>query len=383
MVDVGFFTHLVQIFPMINCANPSRLNHTLATEISAAIDQVIRSENYILGQFVQDFEKNCAEFFGVEHSIGVASGTDALILSLMSHDIGRGDEVITVAHTAIATIAAINAVGAKAVLVDVNPKTLTLDYKTIEKAVTSRTKAIVPVHIYGHPAEMDEIMSIAKKQNLICIEDCSQAHGAKHTDRLVGSIGDIGCFSCYPTKNLGALGDAGFITCKDDRVAKRLKRIREYGWVNRQSVERGLNSRLDAIQASVLSTKLNHLRENNQERQKIASYYDATLSSLVKVPTVFEKSVHVFHLYVIRTQSRNSLKDFLAKNSINAGLHYPVPVHKQSGYDFAIVGNELPVTELACTEILSLPIYPGLIESEYTRVVRTIQDFFGNGKYSK
>jgi len=352
---------------MILCGNPGAQYEAHKAAIDAAVRRVLESGRYILGEEVIGFEREFANYVGVRHAVGVGSGTEALHLALAACGIGEGDEVITVAHTAVATIAAIELAGAVPVLVDIEPDYFTLDPEQLEATITSRTKAIVPVHIYGQPADLEAITSIAKRHDLRVIEDCAQAHGATYRERRVGSWGDIACFSFYPTKNLGAIGDAGAVTTNDPHLADKVRHLREYGWVERNvSRMRGWNSRLDELQAAILRVKLRFLDADNNQRRRIAALYDDLLTgSDLILPHRREDATHVFHLYVVRSGDRDDLLARLRANGVVAMIHYPVPVHLQPAYAGRIAGaGNLPNTERVAKEILSLPIYPELTEAE-------------------
>jgi len=295
--------------------------------------------------------------------VGVASGTDALFLSLKALDIGIGDDVITVSHTATATVSAIEATGAKAIFVDIEEEYFTIDVSKIEEAITVKTKAIIPVHIYGHPCDMGEVLSIAKDNNLYVIEDCAQASGAKYKDKDVGSIGDIGCFSFFPTKNLGALGDGGAITTNSKELYEKLLMLRQYGWnENRESKFQGYNSRLDELQASILRVKLRYLKQDVEKRNKIASLYNELLKDTSFVlPKVRDNCYHAYHLFVIKTDNRNELIKHFKQNDIIAMIHYDKAVHMQEAYRKKY---SFTVTENIVNNILSLPMYPELSENQ-------------------
>lgn len=341
------------------------------------LSRVLNSGRYILGKEVDAFEEEFSRYISVAHGIGVGSGTEALHLALSACGIGRGDEVITVAHTAVATVAAIELAGATPVLVDIDSDFYTIDPEKIESAITSHTKAIIPVHIYGHPADMDPILKIARKNRLYVIEDCAQAHGAMYKGNRVGSIGDIGCFSFYPTKNLGALGDGGMVVTSNKELSKRAYLLREYGWTERYvSHFSGWNTRLDEIQAAILRVKLKHLDEDNSKRMRIAEMYNKDLGvSNIVLSKQRKNSTHVYHLYVIRSSKRNELLTFLREKGIGASIHYPVPVHLQPAYKSLYGCEELPETEKIAKEIVSLPIYPELSESDVQMIIRVIMDF--------
>jgi dTDP-4-amino-4,6-dideoxygalactose transaminase len=337
--------------------------------------------HYILGGEVRAFEEEFAGYIGVPHCIGTGSGTEALHVALLACGIGPGDEVITTAHTAVATVAAIELTGATPVFADIDPVHYTLSPELVARAVTPRTRAIVPVHLYGQPADLDPILEIARRHELRVIEDCAQAHGAFYKDRRVGSYGDVACFSCYPTKNLGALGDAGMLVTGDGAVAERARLLREYGWAERYvSHIAGFNSRLDEIQAAVLRVKLPHLDADNAARSEIAARYDAGLAGLgLELPVRRPEGRHVFHLYVVRSQKRDQLQAHLKDNGVGALVHYPVPVHLQKAYVGRLPGaGSLPETERAAREVLSLPMYPELGREEVESVIEAVRAFSGN-----
>ena len=334
-------------------------------EIDAAISRVLSSGRYILGQEVASLEEEFSSYVGVRLGIGVGSGTDALQIALRACEIGPGDEVITVSHTAVATVAAIEQSGATAALVDIDPSAFTLDSTMIDDAVTSRTRAIVPVHLYGHPANMMAITSVARRHELYVIEDCAQSHGATYHGRRTGSWGHIAAFSFYPTKNLGAIGDGGMVVTDDPELAERARMLRQYGWRNRDNSEiAGVNSRLDELQAAILRVKLRHLDEDNARRRELAELYTTLLSSSgLTLPQELDGNRHVYHLYVVRSDERDSLRGYLQDHGINALIHYPIPVHLQSAYKGRLTdAGMLPHTELVCTQILSLPLHPHLTE---------------------
>jgi len=353
--------------------------HQHQAEIDAAIQQVLESGWYILGQEVSRFEDEFANYCGLAHAVGVASGTDALHLALQAVAIEPGAEVITVAHTAVATVAAIEQSGARPVLVDIDPVTYTLDPACLEGAMTSRTRAIIPVHIYGHPANMKTILEIARRHNLWVIEDCAQAHGAEYQARPVGSWGDIAAFSFYPTKNLGALGDGGIVVTNNAELADRLHLLRQYGWRERYiSSIPGFNSRLDELQAAILRVKLRYLDVTNATRRKLATHYNRLLAETpVGLPSEQVDCRHVYHLYVIQTTQRDALQAYLKNQGIAAAIHYPAPVHLQPAY--AKLGyrlGSLPVTEQLAQQALSLPMYPQLTMVQVETVANAIIDFY-------
>lgn len=363
---------------MILCGNPREQYLAHQSEIDAAIARVLAKGWYILGEEVRAFESEFAAYVGVRHGVGVGSGTDALHLALAACDIGAGDEVITVSHTAVATVAAIEMAGATPVLVDVEPAFFTLDPDKLEAVITPRTKAIIPVHLYGQPADLDRIVDVAGRNNLRVIEDCSQAHGAIYKGARVGSFGDIGCFSFYPTKNLGAIGDGGLLVTDDTALAERARLLREYGWAERYvSNISGWNSRLDELQAAILRVKLPHLDEDNAARARIAHRYADALSDCGMIlPTKRAQSTHVFHLFVIRSERRDELQNFLAERGVGALVHYRVPVHWQPAYQERLPGcQNLKNTETISAEILSLPIYPELDDGQIDSVIAAVKSF--------
>jgi dTDP-4-amino-4,6-dideoxygalactose transaminase len=363
---------------MIHCGNPRAQYLAHKAEIDTAVLNVLEKGWYILGDEVRAFEAEFSAYVGVAHSIGVGSGTEALHMSLVACGIGEGDEVITVAHTAVATVAAIELAGATPVLVDIDPDFFTLSPSKLEAAISSRTKAVIPVHLYGHPADLAPILEIAGKHDLRVIEDCAQSHGALYRDRRAGAWGDIACFSFYPTKNLGALGDGGLVATNDADLGARVRLVREYGWVERYvSHSRGWNSRLDELQAAILRVKLRYLDHDNAARQQLAFFYDQALSECQLVlPKVRPESAHVFHQYVVRCSDRDRLQDFLRSCGIGTLIHYPVPVHLQPAYRCRLRGaDQLPETERAAREVLSLPMYPELTRAEADHVVTKVREY--------
>jgi dTDP-4-amino-4,6-dideoxygalactose transaminase len=354
------------------------------TAIDAAITRVLEGGTYILGGEVEAFEVAFADFVGVAHAIGVASGTDAIEIALRACGIGSGDLVFSVSHTAVATIAAIERAGATPVLVDVEPGTYTMAPRELLRVLQSppagRPAAVLPVHIYGQPAELSALTEIARSFGLRLIEDCAQSHGARYRGRTVGSFGDIGCFSFYPTKNLGALGDGGMVVTNDPALGVALREIREYGWRERHvSARGGINSRLDPIQAAILGVKLRSLETDNARRQVVADRYDTGLTELpLALPARRKQATHVFHQYVIRLAERDGLRETLQAARIGSGIHYPVPVHQQPAYSgrLACGASGLGVTERAAPQILSLPIYPQISDEAVDRVIAEIRSFF-------
>ena len=355
-------------------------------EIDKAVHRVLDSGRYILGQEVAAFEQEFARYLGVHHAVGVGSGTDALHVALRACGIGPGDAVVTVSHTAVATVAAIHLCGATPVLVDINPETYTLDPSCLEQAterlckgkrsgIRLRLKAIMPVHLYGHPADMDGILSIARRYGLYVIEDCAQSHGATYRGRKTGSWGDIAAFSFYPTKNLGGIGDGGMVVTNDSKLAKRAKLLREYGWEKRYVSEcPGLNSRLDELQAAVLRVKLHYLEQENECRRRLAAMYDSALKvTRLRLPTCRPEVRHVYHQYVVRCEQRDALGKFLHEKGIGTLVHYPVPVHLQPAYrDIAVPPGDLQNSEQAAAQVLSLPMYAELSPVQIHSVTEAI-----------
>jgi dTDP-4-amino-4,6-dideoxygalactose transaminase len=351
--------------------------------LNEVIQRVLGAGRYILGEETAAFEREFADYIGVRYAVGVGSGTEALHLALRGLGIGPGDEVITVSHTAVATVAAAEMCGAAPVLVDIHPKSYTMDVSLLEQARSDRTKAIIPVHLYGQPCALEEIIKFARRHMIFVVEDCAQSHGALYRGRRTGSLGDVAAFSFYPTKNLGCLGDGGAITTRDPFLYERLRALRQYGWdENRISQHTGWNSRLDELQAAVLRVKLARLEESNQRRVQIARAYHERLSRIPELTLPFPTSgtTHVFHQYVVRCTEpsvRNGLMAHLSAKEIQTAVHYPVPVHLQPAYAHRLLGcQSLPVTEEACPRILSLPLYPELTDEEVGRVVTAVAAFF-------
>jgi len=355
----------------IPSANPKADYLQHAAEIQQAILNVLERGQYILGPEASRFEKDFADFVGVESCISVNSGTDALLLAIKALGLGQGDEVITVSHTAVATVAAIELAGATPVLADIDPGTYCLDPKNLTKLVSPKTKAIIPVHIYGNPVDIQAILEFARPRGIAVIEDCAQAHGATIGGKMVGGFGDLACFSFYPTKNLGAIGDGGAIVTNLSELATRLRLLREYGWEERYiSKMAGANSRLDEVQAAILNVKLPYLKDNNKKRQAIASIYNERLSNTNFVlPKKLPGSEHVMHLYVIQTENRDGLQAYLQQDGVGSGIHYPQAVHQQPAYMSRLRGSDqLAVTESLVPRILSLPMYPQLPFEDVERV---------------
>jgi len=349
----------------------------LRAEIDAAVQRVIDSGQFILGPEVAAFEAAFGEFVGAPRAVGVASGTAALHLALLACGVGPGDEVITTPHTFIATAEAISHTGATPVFADIDPVTYTLDPERVESAVTPRTKAIVPVHLYGHPADMAPLGEIAERHGLRIVEDAAQAHGAAYRGVPCGSIGALAAFSFYPGKNLGAFGDAGAVTGTNDELLARVRKLRDHGRVTKyEHDEVGFGERLDSLQAAILATKLTRLAAWNDARRCIADRYSEMLSGApVEVPVERPGATHVYHLYVIRAPRRDELLTALGQRGIGAGIHYPVPLHRQPAYR-ELEAGPFPETERASDEILSLPMYPHMTNDQVDRVVEAVQDFY-------
>jgi len=338
----------------------------IGEEIHNAIQRTLENQWFILGEELEKFEKEFSNYIGAKYGVGVNSGSDALYLAIKTLGIGEGDEVITVSHTFISTVDAIVRNGAKPVFVDIDPETYTIDVTQIEKKITERTKAIIPVHLYGHPADMDPITEIANDYDIKIIEDACQAHGAEYKGKKVGSIGDVGCFSFYPVKNLGAYGDGGMIVTNNEELADKLRMLRNYGSPKKYYNDFvGVNSRLDEIQAAILRVKLKYLDNWNEKRKKIAKLYNELLeNSDIIIPVEKKWAEHVYHLYVIRHKERDKLQQHLLKNGIQTQIYYPIPVHKQKAYLDLGYSTSLPITEKICNEILSLPIHPWIRKEE-------------------
>jgi dTDP-4-amino-4,6-dideoxygalactose transaminase len=349
---------------------------TIKEEVDAAIGQVLTQGDFILGEAVERLEDEFARFCQVDYGVGVDSGTSALELALRAYKIGPGDEVITAANTFIATVLAISYTGATPVLVDIDPESYNLDPARLEQSITSRTKAIVPVHLYGQPADMDPIMEIARRHHLVVIEDAAQAHGARYKGRRAGSLGDAAAFSFYPAKNLGAYGDGGMVVTNDSKIADSLKMLRNYGQSQKYHHQlKGFNRRLDTLQASVLRVKLKYIDQWNAARRRHARLYNKGLNeSGLILPIEAEGRDSIFHLYVVRTDQREQLQKGLQQAGISTGIHYPIPIHLQPAYeDLGYQRGDFPVTEQFAEQILSLPMYPELSGSAIEQTVAAVQ----------
>jgi dTDP-4-amino-4,6-dideoxygalactose transaminase len=361
--------------------NLTRQYEEIGTEILAAVKEVLESGFYVLGKHVIEFENQLAAFCETEMAVGVNSGTDAIELALRAIEIREGDEVITAANTAAPTVCAILAAGGTPVLVDVDERYATLDPALLKKAITDKTKAIVPVHLYGQACDMDHIMKTAQEHNLSVVEDCAQAIGATYTDttgvtRMVGTIGDIGCFSFYPTKNLGACGDAGAIITKNKELGEKVRQLRNYGEESKyKNKEFGRNSRLDELQAAILTVKLRSLNRWIARRREIAAKYrqelkNEQLTLLEEAPHAF----HTYHLFVIRQKNRKAFMKALEKEGVGSSCHYPEPIHYQEAFnDLGYKKGDFPVSEKLAEEIVSLPIFPELTDEEVSETIKKIR----------
>lgn len=348
----------------------------LREEIRAEVDRVLDEGWFVLGRQGEAFEQQFADYCGVAHCMGVGSGTEALHLALLACGVRPGDDVVTASLTAVPTASAISFAGARPVFVDVDPRTFTMDPAQLESAITPRTKAILPVHLYGQVADMDPILEVGRHHGIPVLEDACQAHGAEYKGRKTGGLGRMAAFSFYPTKNLGACGDGGAVTTDDPELADRLRLLRNYGQRKRYFHEsKGFNSRLDEVQAAILRVKLRHLNRWNELRRAKARLYDSLLKEVAR-PFEAGYARHVYHLYVIRSPWRDELQRFLAERGIGALIHYPVPVHLQEAYrDLGLSRGALPATERCADEILSLPLYPELPDEQIVEVAETINQF--------
>ncbi|MBN2452702.1 MAG: DegT/DnrJ/EryC1/StrS family aminotransferase [Candidatus Omnitrophica bacterium] len=360
-----------------------REHGTIRGEVMRSVKRVLDSGWYILGKELEAFENEFAEYIGSSNAVGVASGTEGLQLALMALAVGRGDEVITAVNTAIPTAMAIVSAGATPKFVDIDEDTFNLDIRELERAITGKTKAIVPVHLYGNPCDIGGVMKIARKHGLAVIEDACQAHGASHNSRKVGSFGDLGAFSFYPTKNLGCYGDGGMVVTNNGKLAAKLRLLRNYGQATRYSCDiEGINSRLDEIQAAILRGKLRRLDRFNKRRSAIARLYGECLKDIgaLELPSYDRNSKHVFHLYVIRCEKRDMLRDFLLKNGIETQIHYPVPLHLQGAFKgLGYRAGDFPRAEALSRKILTLPVFPALTDGEVMRICNCVRRFY-NGR---
>jgi len=350
---------------------------SIKPEIQRAINKVLDSTQFILGENVKKFEEEFARFCGTKYAIGVGNGTDALYLALRACGISGGDEVIVPVNTFIATAEAITLNGAKPVFTDINPSTCNIDVNKIEKVISKKTKAIIPVHLFGQPAEMAAILKVAKKYNLQVIEDCAQAHGAEYKGKKVGSIGNVGCFSFFPGKNLGAYGDAGMVVTNNKKLAEKVLMLRNHGRLEKYKHEmEGINSRLDELQATILRVKLKYLAKWNRQRQKKAKIYDRLFKKVkgVITPGITKNAQSVYYFYIIRIKDRKNIQKRLKEKGISTGIHYPIPLHLQPAYKYlGYKKSDFPEAEKSAKEILSLPIYPELTFNQVKYIVNVIK----------
>jgi dTDP-4-amino-4,6-dideoxygalactose transaminase len=348
---------------------------SIKDEIDTAVIQVLESTQFVLGREVETLESEFADYCSATEGIAVNTGTSALHVALLAAGVGPGDEVITVPFTFVATVAAIGYTGATPVFVDVDPVSYTMDVTQIEAAITERTKVILPVHLYGQPADMDPILEIAHRHGLTVIEDAAQAHRSEYKGRRVGSIGDIGCFSFYPGKNLGAYGEGGMVTTNNPEYATTMRMLRDWGQAGRYNhVLKGYNYRMDGIQGGILRVKLRYLDQWTEARRSHATLYDELLKdSTVKTPTVMPYSYHAYHIYAVRTPDRTTLQQKLTDQGIQTGIHYPIPVHLQPAYaDLGYKVGDFPQSEAAAKEVLSLPMYPELSENQIKSICAAV-----------
>lgn len=381
--ETGVMTQATQKVPVLGLKEQYQ---PIAKELEENVLSVLRSGNYILGEHVKGLEQEVAKLCNAQEAVGVANGTDALILALWALDVGPGDEVITTPFTFAATVEAIALRGAKPVFVDIDPATFNINVNQIEAVITKKTKAILPVHLYGQPANMDPIIELAKKYKLFVIEDNAQAIAATYKGKTTGSFGDVACISFYPTKNLGAAGDAGMVTANNKEVADRLRRLRAHGmWVRYYHDELGVNSRLDEIQAVILRTKLKHLADWNERRNQIARLYESYLSNCpgLTLPKIATDTTHVWHQYTIcvhnqgdeQSKARDVLQSKLAAEGIGSMCYYPVPLHLQKAFSqYGYTQGDFPITEKLSDQVLSLPMYPELTDDQVKLVAETIQN---------
>jgi len=361
---------------MIPIINSKRQYETIAKEVEPAVLEVMRSGSYILGQHNKAFEAEMADFVGCKYTVALNSGTDALHLALRALDIGEGDEVITVSFTFVATTEAIGIVGAKPVFVDIDKDTFNMNPKKIEDKITAKTKAIIPVHLYGQPCDMDMIMDIAKRHNLVVIEDCCQAIGAKYKGQSVGTFGEIGCFSFYPTKNLGAMGDGGLASTNSEFLKNRMIALRNHGGAVRYyHDEIGVNSRLDEIQAAILRIKLKYIDEWNKKRREHAAYYNELFKGCNKIetPKEIDDTYCVYHQYTVKVPNRDEVHKLLQENGVGAMIYYPVPLHVQKVHKhLGCEGDNLPNTVENTKLVLSLPMFAEITKEEQETVAKTL-----------
>lgn len=356
---------------------------TIKNEVLPVIEEICENQTFILGPRVESFEQKVSQYLNVPYAVGVASGTDAILLALMAVEVKAGDEVITTPYTFFATGGSISRLGAVPVFVDILRDTFNIDEKQIPSKISSKTKAIIPVHLYGQSAEMDSIMKISEKSGLSVIEDAAQAIGAEYKKKKAGGIGTFGCFSFFPSKNLGGFGDGGMVTTRHPALAEKIKSLRVHGSLKRYyHDEIGCNSRLDTLQAAVLEIKLKYLDQWTKKRQKNAAFYEKLfdtfkLKEFIQTPFTHPDHIHVYNQYVIRTKRRDELKTFLTEREIGTEIYYPVPLHLQKCYEYLGFKNgDFPESERASLETLALPIYPELTEDQLTYIVESIRKFY-------
>lgn len=367
---------VVRRIPLVDLKTQYR---ALEGEILRSFRQIFSNMELILGKHLEALEKEFASFCGVPHAVGVGSGTAALHLTLRAMEIGRGDEVITVPFTFIGTVEAILQSGAIPRFVDIDPVSYTLDPSLVKKAVTKKTKAILPVHLYGHPCDMELLLRLSRRFGIPVVEDAAQAHGAMEKRKKAGSMGKAGCFSFYPSKNLGAYGEGGMVVTRDRRLAERVRLLRNHGAVTKYThAFSGFNDRMDELQAAVLRIKLKRLPFWNELRRRVASVYRKALSDLpLRLPEERKGKYHVYHLFVIRTPRRDRLREHLLKRGIETGLHYPIPLHLQKALrPFRFSRGDFPESEKAAREVLSLPLYPELTREDQERIIEGVRSFF-------
>jgi dTDP-4-amino-4,6-dideoxygalactose transaminase len=371
-------THVEQqvAVPFVDLQSQHR---ALAAEIRQAADQVLTDCNFILGRQVREFEQAFASYIGVAHAVGVSNGLDALRIALAALDIGPGDEVIVPANTYIATALAVSSLGGRVVLVDCDPSTYNLDPNKLERAITSRTRVVIPVHLTGQPADMKPILEIAERRGLQVIEDTAQAHGARYHGQVCGSMGIAGCFSFYPAKNLGAAGDGGMIVTQNGKLAQRARKLCNYGEVVKyEHAEKGFNARLDTLHAAILQVKLPHLDDWNRSRARNAQRYRDKLAKMpgVELQAVLPDCTHVYHLFMIQIARRDALRQFLQDRGIQTGIHYPTPIHLQAAYaDHGWKKSDFPMAEEVASRIVSLPMFPELTGEQIDYVCEQVGEF--------
>jgi dTDP-4-amino-4,6-dideoxygalactose transaminase len=350
---------------------------SIKPEIDAAVTRILESSQFVLGEEVAGFEREFAAYCGASHGIGVNSGTSALHLAFLAAGIGPGDEVITIPHTFVATVAAIRYTGARPVFVDVDPVSFTMDPTQVEAAITPRTRAIAPVHLYGHPADMDPILDIARRHKLVVVEDAAQAHGARYKGKPVGSMGDLACFSFYPGKNLGAYGEGGMVVTSNEEYARTIRMLRDWGQDRKyHHLLAGYNYRLEGMQGAILRVKLRHLEKWTEARRAHAARYRELLADTgLGIPAESKDARHVYHVYAVRTRERDALMTSLGERGVQTGIHYPVPVHLQPAYaDAAWKQGSFPHSEQAADEVMSLPMYPEMTEEHLQAVSQALHE---------